>query len=52
MTNHCICVFKPTIKNSGLYLGKFVSCQGTILDAKKLPRTADGCYYCTCECNS
>lgn len=33
-------------------LGEFSSCQGAVIEAKKLYSSVDGCYYCCPDCHT
>ncbi|MCW3463459.1 hypothetical protein [Chitinophaga nivalis] len=44
------CNYLPTFDNR-LYLGQFESCRDAVNDAKKYYSEADGCQFCSPDCN-
>lgn len=44
------CRFLPAFPNRK-HLGVFASCKGAVAEAKKTYPTADGCAFCSRDCN-
>lgn len=45
------CHWMPKVENRQ-YLGEYSSCEPAVAKARITFPTADGCYYCSNECNS
>ncbi len=44
------CSYMPNTENR-TYLGEFPSCKEAMVEARKIYKNADGCYYCSNECH-
>jgi len=49
--HHEDCSFLPARQNRK-HLGAFASCRGAVTEAKKTYPTADGCAFCSPDCNT
>lgn len=45
------CSRAPLPQNQ-VHLGFFYTCTGAVIEAKKIYRQSNGCYYCSKECNT
>lgn len=45
------CVFMPSTDNRK-FLGKFLTCQLAVSEAKKYYSKSNGCYYCNKDCHT
>ena len=45
------CTWMPDVENR-IYLGKFATCRGAVIRAKKYYPQSNGCYYCSYACHT